>query len=96
MTLAQVTIQALTTTIKVSAVLSRTGTRKVFPDSDTALHPLSFDSISCLVLAPTELAFVDFDNLVRTTDLYRAAKCIHFTSKKENNEETNGNSDTES
>ena len=45
MTVAQVTIQALTTTIKVSAVLSRTGTRKVFPDSDTALHPLSFHSV---------------------------------------------------
>ena len=96
MTVVQHTIQALTTIIKVSVVLSGAGTRKVFPDSNTAQHPLSFHSVSSLVLAPTELAFVDFDNLVRTTDHHGAAKWIHFTSKKENNEETNGNRDAES
>jgi hypothetical protein len=42
----------------------------------TAKHPLSFQSVSPLVLGPTELAFVNFDSLVRTADLLRAAKDI--------------------
>jgi hypothetical protein len=39
---------------------------------DTAKHPLSFQSVSPLALAPTELAFVDFDSLVSTADLLAA------------------------
>jgi len=32
---------------------------------DTAKHPLTLQSVSPVVLAPTELAFVDFDSLVK-------------------------------
>jgi len=70
--------------------------RQVFPDSDTAQHPLSCHSMSSSVPALTELAVVDVGSLFRTTDLHRVAKWIHFTSKKETNEETNGNRDAES
>jgi hypothetical protein len=40
---------------------------------DTAVHPLFFHSVAPILLPPTERALVDFDNLVRTGDLLRAA-----------------------
>ena len=40
---------------------------------DSAKHPLSFNSVSPVILAPAELALVDFDSLVRTAYLLRAA-----------------------
>jgi hypothetical protein len=40
---------------------------------DTAEHPLSFHSVAAIVLPPTELALVNFDSLVRTDELLRAA-----------------------
>lgn len=40
---------------------------------DTAEHPLPFHSVAPIALPPTEIAFVDYDSLVRTNDLLRAA-----------------------
>jgi hypothetical protein len=51
---------------------------------DTAKHHLSFQNVSRLVLAPTELPFVELDSLVRTADLLQAAKDVlqHYLSAK--------------
>jgi hypothetical protein len=40
---------------------------------DTAEHPLALNRVSPIVLWPTEHALVDFNGLVRTADLFRAA-----------------------
>ena len=40
---------------------------------NTAKHPLSFNSVLPVIFPPAELALVDFDSLVRTTDFLRAA-----------------------
>jgi len=48
------------------------------PSFNTAKHPLTLYRVSgCLVVTPTELALVNFDGLVRTTDLFRAALHEH-------------------
>ena len=39
----------------------------------TAKHPLSLDRVAPVIFALTELALVDFDGLVRTVDLLKAA-----------------------
>ena len=44
---------------------------------DTAEHPLALNRVSPIVLWPTEHALVDFNGLVRTADLFRAALRIH-------------------
>jgi len=43
----------------------------------TAKHPLTLNRVSPMVLPPTELALVNFDSLVRTTDFFRAALHEH-------------------
>jgi hypothetical protein len=55
----------------VSAVLSGTGTINVFTDSRST-PPNTLSLCVPIVLAPTELALVDFDGLVRTADFLRA------------------------
>jgi hypothetical protein len=40
------------------------------PSFNTAKHPLTLDRVSPMVLTPTELALVNFDGLVRTTDFF--------------------------
>ena len=44
---------------------------------NTAKHPLTLNRVSFLKLSPTELALVNFDGLVRTTNLNRAALQKH-------------------
>ena len=69
-------IQSRRTAINVSAVLSGTGTRNVFSGiaHNTSQHPLLFYFVSPIALAPTEIAFFDFDGLVRTADFLRVAQ----------------------
>jgi len=43
---------------------------------NTSEHPLPFYFVSPIALAPTEIAFFDFDGLVRTADFLRAAQHI--------------------
>jgi hypothetical protein len=40
---------------------------------NTAKHPLSLNRVSPMIFTPTELALIDFDGLVRTANLFRAA-----------------------
>jgi hypothetical protein len=40
---------------------------------NTAKHPLSLNRVSPVVFTPTEVALIDFDGLVRTADIFRAA-----------------------
>jgi len=70
-------IQSRNTAIKVSAVLPGTETRNAFArlTLNTTEHPLPL-TLSPIVFAPTELAVVDFDDLVRTADLLRAAQHV--------------------
>ena len=44
---------------------------------NTAKHPLPLNRAAPTIFAPTELAFVDIDGLVRTADLLRAALHVH-------------------
>jgi hypothetical protein len=69
-------IQSRRTAINVSAVLSGTGTRNVFSGIalNTFEHPLPFYFMSPIALAPTEIAFFDFDGLVRNADFLRVAQ----------------------
>ena len=71
-------IQSRRTAINVSEVLSGTGTRNVFSGIalNTSEHPLPFYFVSPIALAPTEIAFFDFDSLVRTADFLRSAQHI--------------------
>jgi hypothetical protein len=43
----------------------------------TAKHPLTLNRVTPMILSPTELTLVNFDGLIRTTDLSRAALQIH-------------------
>ena len=72
-------IQARITFVRVSRVLSGTGTRNVLPDprSTPARHPLALNWVSRMVFSPTELALVDLNGLVRTAGLLRAALLIY-------------------
>jgi hypothetical protein len=48
------------------------------PSFNTAKHPLTLYRVSwCLVVTPTELALVNFDGIVRTTNFFRAALHEH-------------------
>jgi len=40
---------------------------------NTAQHPFTLNRVSPMIPLPTELALVNFDGLIRSTDLYRAA-----------------------
>jgi hypothetical protein len=53
----------------------RNGNEKRFSGlaRNTAKHPLPLNWVTPVVFAPTDLALVDFDGLVRTADLLRAA-----------------------
>jgi hypothetical protein len=55
------------------------GDKKCFPrlSFDTAKHPLTLNRVSPMILSPTELALVNFDGLLRTTNLNRAALQIN-------------------
>jgi hypothetical protein len=44
---------------------------------NTPKHPLPLNRVFPMIFAPTELAFVDLDGLVRTADLLRAALHVH-------------------
>ena len=78
MTVMPDSIQSRKTAINVSAVLSGTGIRSVFSGLalNTTEHRLPFHFVSPIVLAPMELAVVDFDCLVRTADFLRSAQHI--------------------
>ena len=78
MTVVPGSIQSRRTAINVSAVLSGTGTRNIFFGLalNTTEHPLPHYFVSPIVRAATELAVVDFNGLVRSTDLLRAGKHI--------------------
>jgi hypothetical protein len=39
------------------------------PSFDTAKHPLTLNRVPSIVLSPTDLALVNLDGLIRTTDL---------------------------
>ena len=71
-------MQSRRTAINVSAVLSGTGTRYVFTGIalNTSEHPMPFQVASPIAIAPTEIAFFDFNCLVRTADFLRAAQHI--------------------
>jgi len=43
------------------------------PSFDAAKHPLPLHRVSSTVLSPTNLAFVNLSDVIRTTDLLRAA-----------------------
>ena len=43
------------------------------PSFDTAKHPLTLNRVTPMIFSPTELALINFDGFVRTTDLNRAA-----------------------
>jgi hypothetical protein len=43
------------------------------PSFDTAKHPLNLNRVPSIVLSPTDRALVNLDDLIRTTDLLRAA-----------------------
>jgi len=47
------------------------------PSFNTARHPLTLSRVSPVVLSPTELALVNLDGLVRTTNFLRAALHEH-------------------
>jgi hypothetical protein len=47
------------------------------PLFNTTKHPLTLNGVSSLVLTSTELALVNFDGLIRTTNLFRAALHKH-------------------
>ena len=47
------------------------------PSCNTVEHPLTLNRVSPMVLSPTELALVDLDGLVRSTDLFRATLHEH-------------------
>jgi hypothetical protein len=53
----------------------RNGNKKRFPGLalNTAKHALPLNRVAPVVFVPTELSLVDFDGLVRTADLLRAA-----------------------
>ena len=40
---------------------------------DTAKHPLTLNRVPSIILSPTDLALVIFDDPIRTADLLRAA-----------------------
>ena len=44
---------------------------------DIAKHPLTLNRVTPMILSPTELALVNFDGLIRTTNLNRAALQVH-------------------
>jgi hypothetical protein len=69
-------IQSQRTAINVWGVLSGTRTRNVFSEIalNTSEHPLPFYFVSPTALVPTEIAFIDFDGLVRTADFLGAAQ----------------------
>jgi hypothetical protein len=77
MTVQTGSFQSRTTAIKVSAVLPERKLEISLPDSRSTppdTHcPLT---LSPLVFAPTELAVVDFVDLVRTADFPRAAQHV--------------------
>ena len=58
--------------------LSAKGTRNFFSGLAliTTEHPLSFYFVSPIVIAPTEIAVVDFDGLLRTETFLRAARHV--------------------
>ena len=43
------------------------------PSFDTAKHPLTLNRVPSIILSPTDLALVNFDDPIRTADLLRAA-----------------------
>jgi hypothetical protein len=47
------------------------------PSFNIPKHPLTFNRVSPMILTPTELAFINFDGLIRITDLIRAALHKH-------------------
>jgi len=44
---------------------------------NTAKHPLPLNRVAPMIFAPTELVFFDFDGLVMTANLLRAALYVH-------------------
>ena len=57
----------------------RDGNKKcsVGPSFNTAKLPLTLNTVYPKVFTPTELALVNFDGLIRTTDLFRASLHKH-------------------
>ena len=55
------------------------GNKKCFAglSFNTAKHPLTLDSVSPMIFSPTELALVNFDGLIGTANLNRAALQKH-------------------
>ena len=55
------------------------GNEERFPELalNKAKHPLPVNRVAPMTFAPTELAFVDLDGLVRTSDLLRTALLVH-------------------
>jgi hypothetical protein len=55
------------------------GNKKCIPrlSFQTAEHPLTLNSVSFMIFSPTELAHVNFDGNIRTTNLDRAALQKH-------------------
>ena len=53
----------------------RNGNRKCSagPSFDTAKHPLNLNRVPSIVLSPTDLALVNLDGLIRTTNFFGAA-----------------------
>jgi len=43
------------------------------PSFDTAKHPMTLNRVPSIVFSPTDLALVNFDDLIRTADILRAA-----------------------
>lgn len=58
---------------------ARSGNEKRFSRLalNTAKHPLPLNRVAPMIFAPTELAVVYFDGLLRTADLLRAALQVH-------------------
>jgi hypothetical protein len=78
MTLVPGWIHASITALKVSAVLSGTGMRNVLTDSrSTPPNTHCPITVAFIIFAPTELALVDLDSLVRTADHLTAALHVH-------------------